>query len=121
MGGSVQRLDSGAHGPERADGPRTFLRRFIEATNVPPGQWLIAERVADAQRPLESSSKTARCQSRTSPGGVWQRAGPAAALSRQTGTGATGLSQHVLRSPHALWPGCSSARDMMLMEPTHNP
>ena len=36
--------------------PRTFLRRFIEATGVPPGQWLIAERVADAQRLLESSA-----------------------------------------------------------------
>jgi AraC family transcriptional activator FtrA len=36
--------------------PRTFLRRFIEATGVPPGQWLIAERVAEAQRLLESSA-----------------------------------------------------------------
>lgn len=69
MGGAVQRLDGRAHGTERADGPRTFLRRFIEATGVPPEQWLIAEGNADAQRPLESSSKTARCQSRTSPPG----------------------------------------------------
>lgn len=36
--------------------PRTFLRRFIEATSVPPGQWLNAERVAQAQRLLESSA-----------------------------------------------------------------
>lgn len=36
--------------------PRTFLRRFIEATGLPPGQWLNAERVAQAQRLLESSS-----------------------------------------------------------------
>lgn len=36
--------------------PRTFLRRFIETTGVPPGQWLIAERVAEAQRLLESSA-----------------------------------------------------------------
>jgi len=36
--------------------PRTFLRRFIEATGVSPGQWLIAERVAEAQRLLESSA-----------------------------------------------------------------
>ena len=53
MGGAVLRLDGGAHGPERADGPRTFLRRFIEATGVPPGQSLIAERIAEAQRPLK--------------------------------------------------------------------
>lgn len=36
--------------------PRTFLRRFIATTGVPPGQWLIAERVAEAQRLLESST-----------------------------------------------------------------
>lgn len=36
--------------------PRTFLRRFIAATGVPPGQWLIAERVAEARRLLESSA-----------------------------------------------------------------
>ncbi len=35
--------------------PRTFLRRFTEATALAPGQWLIAERVAQAQRLLESS------------------------------------------------------------------
>ena len=36
--------------------PRTFLRRFIEITGVSPGQWLIAERVAEAQRLLEGSA-----------------------------------------------------------------
>jgi len=36
--------------------PRTFLRRFTEATGQPPGDWLIAERVAEAQRLLEASS-----------------------------------------------------------------
>ena len=36
--------------------PRTLLRRFVEATGVSPGQWLIAERVAEAQRLLESSA-----------------------------------------------------------------
>lgn len=36
--------------------PRTFLRRFTESTAQAPGQWLIAERVAEAQRLLESSS-----------------------------------------------------------------
>lgn len=36
--------------------PRTFLRRFIEATSLPPGQWLNAERVAQAQRLLESTA-----------------------------------------------------------------
>ncbi len=35
--------------------PRTFLRRFTESTAQSPGQWLIAERVAEAQRLLESS------------------------------------------------------------------
>lgn len=35
--------------------PRTFLRRFTESTGQSPGQWLIAERVAEAQRLLESS------------------------------------------------------------------
>jgi AraC family transcriptional activator FtrA len=36
--------------------PRTFLRRFTEATGQPPGDWLIAERVAEAQRLLEASA-----------------------------------------------------------------
>lgn len=36
--------------------PRTLLRRFSEATGQPPGDWLIAERVAEAQRLLEASS-----------------------------------------------------------------
>ncbi len=36
--------------------PRTFLRRFTEATSQSPGDWLIAERVAEAQRLLEASS-----------------------------------------------------------------
>ena len=36
--------------------PRTLLRRFVEATGVAPGQWLITERVAEAQRLLESSA-----------------------------------------------------------------
>jgi len=35
--------------------PRTFLRRFLEITGSAPGQWLIAERVAEAQRLLEVS------------------------------------------------------------------
>ncbi len=35
--------------------PRTFLRRFTEATAQAPGQWLIAERVAEAQRLLEGT------------------------------------------------------------------
>lgn len=35
--------------------PRSFLRRFTESTGQSPGQWLIAERVAEAQRLLESS------------------------------------------------------------------
>ncbi|MBV7418546.1 transcriptional regulator FtrA [Comamonas sp. CMM03] len=34
---------------------RTFLRRFTESTGQSPGQWLIAERIAEAQRLLESS------------------------------------------------------------------
>ncbi|KQV60071.1 transcriptional regulator [Pelomonas sp. Root1217] len=36
--------------------PRTLLRRFTEATGQSPGDWLIAERVAEAQRLLEASS-----------------------------------------------------------------
>jgi AraC family transcriptional activator FtrA len=36
--------------------PRTFLRRFAEATGQSPGDWLIAERVAEAQRLLEASA-----------------------------------------------------------------
>ena len=36
--------------------PRTFLRRFTEATGQSPGDWLIAERVAEAQRLLEASA-----------------------------------------------------------------
>ena len=35
--------------------PRTFLRRFAESNAQPPGQWLIAERVVEAQRLLEST------------------------------------------------------------------
>ncbi|PZU22366.1 MAG: transcriptional regulator FtrA [Shinella sp.] len=31
---------------------RTFLRRFSEATGTTPGEWLVAERVADAKRLL---------------------------------------------------------------------
>ena len=34
---------------------RTFLRRFTESTGQSPGQWLIAERIDQAQRLLESS------------------------------------------------------------------
>lgn len=34
---------------------RTFQRRFEEATGLPPGEWLIAERVRLAQEHLESS------------------------------------------------------------------
>lgn len=36
--------------------PRTFLRRFTEATGQSPGDWLIAERVAEARRLLEASA-----------------------------------------------------------------
>ena len=36
--------------------PRTLLRRFSEATGQTPGDWLIAERVAEAQRLLEASA-----------------------------------------------------------------
>ena len=36
--------------------PRTLLRRFTEATGQPPGDWLIAERLAEAQRLLEASA-----------------------------------------------------------------
>ena len=36
--------------------PRTLLRRFTEATGQAPGDWLIAERVAEAQRLLEASA-----------------------------------------------------------------
>ena len=36
--------------------PRTLLRRFTEATGQSPGDWLIAERVAEAQRLLEASA-----------------------------------------------------------------
>lgn len=36
--------------------PRTLLRRFTEATGQSPGDWLIAERVAEAQRLLEGSA-----------------------------------------------------------------
>lgn len=35
--------------------PRTFVRRFAESTALSPGDWLIAERVAEAQRLLEAS------------------------------------------------------------------
>ncbi len=38
--------------------PRTFLRRFTESTAQAPGQWLVAERVAEAQRLLEGSAMT---------------------------------------------------------------
>lgn len=47
---SVERMATAA-----AMGPRTFLRRFTESTGQSPGQWLIAERIAEAQRLLESS------------------------------------------------------------------
>ncbi|HEY0954405.1 MAG TPA: transcriptional regulator FtrA [Roseateles sp.] len=36
--------------------PRTLLRRFTEATGQSPGDWLVAERVAEAQRLLEASA-----------------------------------------------------------------
>lgn len=48
---TVERMAAAA-----AMSPRTFLRRFTEATGQPPGDWLIAERVAEAQRLLEASS-----------------------------------------------------------------
>ncbi|MDI4633386.1 transcriptional regulator FtrA [Pelomonas sp. V22] len=35
--------------------PRSFLRRFTEATGQPPGQWLTGERVEEAKRLLEAS------------------------------------------------------------------
>jgi AraC family transcriptional activator FtrA len=36
--------------------PRTLLRRFTEATGQSPGDWLVTERVAEAQRLLEASA-----------------------------------------------------------------
>jgi AraC family transcriptional activator FtrA len=36
--------------------PRTFLRRFVEATSLSPGQWLIEQRIAQAQRLLETTA-----------------------------------------------------------------
>lgn len=36
--------------------PRTFLRRFVEATSLSPGQWLIEQRVTQAQRLLETTA-----------------------------------------------------------------
>lgn len=36
--------------------PRTFLRRFAEATALSPGQWLIDQRVVQAQRLLERTA-----------------------------------------------------------------
>lgn len=36
--------------------PRTLIRRFTETTGQTPAQWLIAERVAEAQRLLEGST-----------------------------------------------------------------
>ncbi len=38
---------------------RTFQRRFEEATGLPPGEWLIAERVRLAQEHLETQSARA--------------------------------------------------------------
>ena len=35
---------------------RTFQRRFEEVTGLPPGEWLIAERVRLAQEHLEKSA-----------------------------------------------------------------
>ena len=35
--------------------PRTFLRRFNEATGAPPGEWLIAERLGAAKTLLRAS------------------------------------------------------------------
>lgn len=34
---------------------RTFVRRFTEATGLPPGEWLTAERVEEAKRRLSAS------------------------------------------------------------------
>ncbi|MCF8207573.1 MAG: transcriptional regulator FtrA [Methylotenera sp.] len=48
---TVERMAAAA-----AMSPRTFLRRFTEATAQPPGEWLIAERVAEARRLLEASA-----------------------------------------------------------------
>lgn len=31
---------------------RTFVRRFVEATGSPPGEWLAAERIEEAKRLL---------------------------------------------------------------------
>jgi AraC family transcriptional activator FtrA len=36
--------------------PRTFLRRFFEATSMSPGRWLIDQRLAQAQRLLEGTA-----------------------------------------------------------------
>jgi AraC family transcriptional activator FtrA len=35
---------------------RTFMRRFFEATSLSPGQWLIEQRVSQAQRLLEGTA-----------------------------------------------------------------
>lgn len=48
---SVSRMAQAA-----AMSPRTFLRRFAESTAQAPGQWLVAERVAESQRLLETTS-----------------------------------------------------------------
>ena len=50
---TVERMAAAA-----AMSPRTFLRRFGEATGQSPGDWLIAERIAEAQRLLECSTLT---------------------------------------------------------------
>lgn len=36
--------------------PRTFLRRFVDAMSMSPGQWLIDQRLTQAQRLLESTA-----------------------------------------------------------------
>ncbi|MBW8848563.1 MAG: helix-turn-helix domain-containing protein [Burkholderiales bacterium] len=67
--------------------PRTLLRRFTEATGQSPGDWLIAERVAEAQRLLEATSLPVeriaaeagfsaacrRCATTSRPGWGWRR------------------------------------------------
>ena len=48
---SVERMAQAAH-----MSPRTLVRRFAETTGQAPAQWLVAERVAQAQRLLESGT-----------------------------------------------------------------
>jgi transcriptional regulator GlxA family with amidase domain len=72
---------------------RTFLRRFTESTGQSPGQWLIAERIAEAQRLLESSHLSVERIAALV--GFGSDAGPAAPLPGQAGRAAVGVPPHV--------------------------